>query len=265
MNKKPAVPLELEKLLKRRGLEVLSWSTPKDLLLPKGLQRQRQFYERLKNYSFRLVLRDIIKHQEAFRPQDLTRFCSVDKVEEYLVFLYKLGLIRENKKGYRLTGQPVRSLGDTLEWFVARIFTEEFEAEAIWGIRFKNSTFGGDYDVVARMGDDLVYVEVKSSPPKNIEQKDVQGFFNRIEDLLPHLAIFFVDTELRMKDKMVPLFEEELRSRHGDESLKSHAVIRLRDELFQINHQLFIVNSKRDIVSNFRDCFRDYWRSLIRL
>jgi hypothetical protein len=42
-------------------------------------------------------------------------------------------------------------------------------------------------------------------------------------------------------------------------------VARLRNELFHINHQVFVVNSKRNLTANFRDCFRDYWRSLIRV
>jgi len=42
-------------------------------------------------------------------------------------------------------------------------------------------------------------------------------------------------------------------------------VARLHDELFHINHQVFIVNSKRNLAANFRVCFREYWRSLIRV
>ncbi len=148
---------------------------------------------------------------------------------------------------------------------MARIFELEFHSEVLWGIRFRKSASGGDYDVVALMEGELVYVEVKSSPPKHIEGRDVRGFISRIGDLLPHVAVFFVDTELRMKDKLVVLFEEELASRYGRSARKDFPVARLRDELFQINHQVFIVNSKRDIITNFRDCLRDYWRSRIRI
>ena len=90
-------------------------------------------------------------------------------------------------------------------------------------------------------------MEVKSSPPKHIEQAEVKAFLNR------------------MKDKIVPFFEEELLSRHGKVAVKRYPVVRKKDELFQINHQVFIVNSKRDVIANFRDCFRDYWRSLIMI
>jgi hypothetical protein len=260
-------PQGLIEMLQHRGLELMPWAKPKDLLLrdSRSSFHQKLFYERLKNYSFRLVLRDIIKRQDAFQPKDLTRFCSLDRVEEHLAFLSRLRLIQVSRNHYRLIPGPIRSFGDTLEWFVARVFEEEFHGEVLWGIFFKKCASGGDYDVVARVERELVYVEVKSSPPKHIEQRDVKAFLNRIEDLLPHLALFFVDTELRMKDKIVPLFEEELRSRHGQGTARRYPVMRIRDELFQINHQVFIVNSKRDVISNFRDCFRDYWRGLIKI
>ncbi len=74
-----------------------------------------------------------------------------------------------------------------------------------------------------------------------------------------------MDTELRMKDKIVPLFEEELLSRYGKGASRRYTVMRIKDELFQINHQVFLLNSKRDMIANFRDCFRDYWRSLFRI
>jgi hypothetical protein len=252
-------------MLHRRGLEPLRLTEPRDLLLPKLSRRQAAFYERLKNYSFRLVLRDIIKHQRSFNPSDLTRFCSLSKVEKHLAFLSNLGLVRAVGKNLRLVSKPIRSFGDTLEWFVARVFEREFQAEVLWGIRFKNSAAGGDYDVVAAMEGELVYVEAKSSPPKHIEQKEVASFLDRINDLLPHIAFFYVDTELRMKDKIVVLFEEELRSRYGKAAAKHYPVMRIKNELFGINHQVFLVNSKRDVIANFRDCFRDHWRSRLRI
>jgi len=259
--------LNLEAMLNRRGLTPLQSVDRKDLSLIEALStdHQDELYERLKNYSFRLVLRDVIKQQTSFRPKELTRFCSLPKVKDHITFLARLGLVHPVGKNFRLLTGPVKSFGDTLEWFMAKVFEKEFRAEVLWGIRLKNSARGGDFDLVACMEGELVYVEVKSSPPKHIEQREVGSFLDRIEDLVPHIAIFFEDTELRMKDKIVPMFEEVLRLRHGMEAAKRFPVTRLRNELFQINHQVFIVNSKRDVIDNFRICFRDYWRNRIRI
>lgn len=257
----------LDAMLRRRGLRPIRAADRKDLSLIEALSPsgRDEFYERLKNYSFRLVLRDMIKRQRSFRPSDLTRFCSLRKAKDHLDFAIRLGLVQPFKKGFRLVPGPVKSFGDTLEWFTARVFEEEFGAEALWGIRFQSTMHGGDYDLVAEVEGALVYAEVKSSPPKHIEQREVVSFLDRIDDLLPHAAFFFEDTELRMKDKIVPMFEEALRLRHGNEAEKRFPVTRLKNELFQINHQVFIVNSKRDLIENFRTCFRDYWRGLIRI
>jgi Holliday junction resolvase-like predicted endonuclease len=254
-------------MLQRRGLTPLQSTGRKDLLIIESLSadHQDEFYGRLKNYSFRLVLRDIIKRQTSFRLKELTRFCSLPKVKDHVLFLTRLGLVQPVEKNFRLVSGPVKSFGDTLEWFMAKVFEKEFLAEVLWGIRLKNSARGGDFDLVARMEGELVYVEVKSSPPKHIEQREVISFLDRIEDLLPHIAFFFEDTELRMKDKIVPMFEEAIQQRHGQEAPTRFPVTRLKNELFQINHQVFIVNSKRDVIENFRVCFRDYWRSRLRI
>ena len=56
----------------------------------------------------------------------------------------------------------------------------------------------------------MVYVEIKSSPPRGIERGEIGSFLARITDLLPDIAFLFNDTQLRMKDKIVLMFEEEL-------------------------------------------------------
>lgn len=256
---------QIVEVLLRRGLGLATTPSPKKLLLPPRIsaQRKREFYEMLKSYSFRLVLRDIIKYQDMFKPADLTRFCSLEKVKEYLSFLLLADIIRKKGGGYKLNRGPVGSFGDTLEWFVAQVFEQEFFADVLWGIRLKNSSSGGDYDVIAEMEGNLIYIEVKSSPPKHIELGEVTAFINRIEDLLPDMAIFLVDTELRMKDKIVPLFEEELKAR--DSKRKKLSVERMTDELFHIENQIFIINSRRDIIENLRVCFRRFLRGKIRI
>jgi len=75
--------------------------------------------------------------------------------------------------------------------------------------------------VVALMEGSLVYVETTSSPPKHIKQRDIQAFFDRLEVLAPDLAIYLEDTQLRMKDKIVMMFETELQRRTGSSWRKS--------------------------------------------
>ena len=82
-----------------------------------------------------------------------------------------MGLVEPQDTGYRLVAAAVRSFGETLEWFVARLLEDEFHGEVLWGIRAKGCAPGGDYDVVAQIEHELLYVEAKSSQPKHINQQ----------------------------------------------------------------------------------------------
>ena len=74
------------------------------------------------------------------------------------------------------------------------------------------------------------------------------------------MAFLFNDTQLRMKDKLVVMFEEELERRYGRESKTLYPVERLIEELFHVQNRIFIVNSKKDVVENFQICLKHYLR-----
>ncbi len=251
----------VEGMLKMRGIRVFRKNPTDRLFFPPKLPPpyKNQFYETMKKYSFRLVLRDIIKHQDRFRIQDLTHYCSPKVAQGYCDLLHKMGAIQKNSAGrYRTRVSPIYSFGPTLEWFIAEMFRREFASPALYGVHVKKTPSGGDYDVIASWNRRLVYVEVKSSPPKGVELGEVKTFFSRIDDLLPEVAVLFNDTQLRMKDKLVVMFEEELERKYGKEARTLYPVERLVEELFHVRHRIFIVNSKKDVVENFHVCLRDY-------
>jgi len=253
----------VENLLRTRGIRVFR-KNPTDRLffLPHlSMSNQTRFYEMMKRYSFRLVLRDMIKKQNGFYIRDLTHYCSQKVVQGYCETLSDMGvIIKDGRLNYRTAVSPLYSFGPTLEWFIAEMFKKEFASPALYGVSVKKTRSGGDYDVMASWNQKLVYAEVKSSPPKGVEQGEISTFFSRLEDLLPDVAILFNDTQLRMKDKLVVMFEQELRQRYGENSNEFYPVERLVEELFHIGHRIFIINSKKDIVENFRICLRDYLR-----
>jgi len=251
----------VERMLKMRGIEIFRKNPTDRLFFPPDLSSpyKTRFYEMMKKYSFRLVLRDMVKHQDRFRIQDLTHYCSPKAAQDYCQLLYEMGAIKKNGRGiYRTWVSPLFSFGPTLEWFIAEMFRREFSSSAIYGVSVKKTPSGGDYDVIASWNQRVVYVEVKSSPPKGVESSEVSTFFSRIEDLLPEVAILFNDTQLRMKDKLVVMFEEELEKRYGQKSKTLYPVERVIEELFHVRHRIFIVNSKKDVVENFKICLRHY-------
>jgi hypothetical protein len=220
----------------------------------------------MKKYSFRLVLRDMIKYQDGFRIQDLTHYCSPKVVQGYCSLLCEMGAVIKIGRGrYRTRVSPLYSFGPTLEWFIAGMFQREFASPAIYGVSVKNTPSGGDYDVMACWNQRLVYVEVKSSPPKGVEQKEISTFFSRMEDILSEAAFLFNDTQLRMKDKLVVMFEEELKRRYGRDAKTLYPVERMIEELFHVQNHIFIVNSKKDVVENFQVCLKHFLRHKIQL
>src|SRR4030042_6884205 len=256
-------PSPVEGLLRMRGIRVFRKNPVDRLFFPSDLSvsNQTRFYEMTKRYSFRLVLRDMIKNQDGFSIRDLTHYCSSKVVRGYCEILCDMEvIIKSGGASYQTGVRPLYSFGPTLEWFIAEMFKREFASPALYGVSVKKTRSGGDYDVMASWNQRLVYAEVKSSPPKGVEQAEISTFFSRLEDLLPDVAILFNDTQLRMKEKLVVMFEEALSRRYGEESKKLYPVERLIGELFHIQPCIFIVTSKKDVVENFGICLRDYLR-----
>jgi hypothetical protein len=216
----------IETMLKLREFRVYKKEPSEDLIVPQK-KYITSYVEKLKRYSFRLFLRDVIKHQDFFTPEQVTRYATKDVTLQYINYLMKTGVIESTCEGYHTKKHPIKSFGETLEWFIAELIKREFEATAIWGVKFKRPKVGGDYDIIAKIESLILYMEIKSSPPKQIYDKEITAFLDRVEDLSPDITIFLIDTELRMKDKIVPMFEAELQRRYK----KTTPVERIEKEL----------------------------------
>ncbi|KAF0145724.1 MAG: hypothetical protein FD156_699 [Nitrospirae bacterium] len=247
----------LETLLRHRGFRIYKKEPSDDLVIP-SKKFLKDYYEILKKYSFRLFLRDVIKHQEYFTKEQVTKYATSDVTGSYIDFLLSVKLIETaGAQRFRLKKRPVKSFGETLEWFLCEILKREFSAEATWGVKFKRPKVGGDYDLIAKIDGSILYMEVKSSPPKQIYANEITAFFDRVFDLSPEIAVFFMDTELRMKDKIVPMFEEELKKRLPSPP----PVLRLEKELFQIWNRTFIINARDSITNNTGKALSWYFRT----
>lgn len=249
---------DLSSMLRRRGFKIHRMEPGDDLLLP-SKKHLDGYYDTLKRYSFRLFLRDVIKNQNRFTLEDVTRYSTADVTEDYVTYLAEIGLAERYREAFRLRKRPVKSFGPTLEWFLCEVFKRELATEAIWGVTFKGQKVGGDYDLIAKIDGSLLYMEVKSSPPKQIYDTEISAFLDRVEDLSAEVSVFFMDTELRMKDKIVPMFEKELGNRYENPP----EVKRMVKELFQISDKIFIINSKESILSNTEKALSWYFRRKI--
>ena len=253
---------ELRGMLRRRGLDPYRENPVHHLLFPASFSQEEkeEFYGLFKRYSFRLFLREVLNRKGGFRVSEVVRYSSPETGRKYLHSLMGLGLVESLKdRVYRLRPIPTASLGPTLEWFMGEVLRREFACPALYGLRCKGTRFGGDYDVIASLEGRLLYMEVKSSPPKNIEGDEVHEFVSRLEDLIPHLALFFVDTELRLKDKIVPFFEAEQSAQRGWDQGAGAPVQRIADEIFFAPPRVYILSSKGSIPRNIAACFQHHF------
>ena len=221
-------------------------------------QDEHRFYDQMRRYSVRLIMRNMIKHQEGFTAAILGDFSDKDERGRVIETMVRLGIVEPHGDSFRLAKRPVRSFGPTLEWFVARLITDEFASPSVWGITFRGVDSGGDFDVISYYEDELIYIEVKSAPPKGIETGEAAAFLNRVNALLPRAALFFVDTELRMRDRVVLLFHQEFLERMKDPFPRYPDLKNLEREIFHIDHRIFILNAYRDVAANFTVCLRDF-------
>jgi hypothetical protein len=242
--------------LHRRGLIWGGQRDPSPLLVPSGRARERH-YALLGRYSYRLFLRDVIKHRANLRLADLTRYASPQVATEYLRFLIRARLVeRTRRERYRLCAESITSFGQTLEWYVAELLTREFGCAATFGIRIPGAQHGGDYDVVACAEGDVLYVESKSAPPRQIVESEVRAFLDRIDTLRPNVALFLADTQLRMRDKLVPLFASEITRRR-----LGWRPVRLEREIWRVGSEVFLLNSDPDLGRNLGTCLAVHFRS----
>jgi hypothetical protein len=245
-------------MLRRRGFPAKPW--PPDLPFPAGYSDDLadRLARHLGHYAFRLFLRGAIQHPEGFRPAQATRYVDAGVAREMAEELVGLGLAEGAGRGrYRLL-HPTRSFGGTLEWYVARELRRRLGFDTAAGVRFGAPGVGGDLDVVAAAEGRLILLELKSSPPRQLEEAEVAAFFDRLRALRPDLALFVEDTALRLGDKVVPMLAADLERRSG---LK-RPPRRVGRELWALGPRLYAVGAKGDLMGNVARALAAGLRSL---
>lgn len=243
-------------MLARRGFTATV--APLDLPFPPDLDAPaaERIAERLSHYAFRLFLRGAILRQGPFAPEETTRYLDAEQARGFAEQLVDLELaVREDGGRYRLR-YPAHSFGGTLEWYVARELRGRLGFDVAVGVKFHARDVGGDLDVVAAAEGKLLYLEMKSSPPKHLAPDEVGAFFRRVRALRPHLALFVMDTALRLSDKVLPLLQAELSTQPPPEPRR---VLR---EVWALTPHLYVVNARQDLLGNIGLAIAEGFRAL---
>ena len=285
---KPLETAILDRMCRGRGLDFDRFNPVDDLLLPpSGNRADNDAYRSLlDHYAVRLLLKEIIKAEDPDAwikgRRSVERFCHPEALDSYLESLKELGILRDSGKGNPIVSVPVRNFGATYEWYVARVLSTDFHCPSVWGARFADMDSGGDHDVISSVSGRLMYLEVKTAPPKHIEMPEISGFIHRLWDVAPDIAVFHNDTHLRMKDKIVPLLEEGIKEFKKTSKVqtpmskkrpiptfnvklstfngKDAGFERLEREIFHLDSCLYVINSKPDLKRNLSAVFRHYFR-----
>jgi hypothetical protein len=240
-------------MLVRRGLRPRP-ATP-DLPFPPGLPEATldRISARLRHYAFRLFLRGAILARGPFRPAEATRYLSPAQAGRAALELYRLGLAAPAGAGRFVLRHPARSFGGTLEWWVGRALAGRLGLDVATGVRTGAAGVGGDLDVVAAAEGKLVYVELKSSPPKHVSGEELAAFVRRVRALRPHLAVLAVDTALRLGDRVLPALTAHV---------PAAAPRRLLRENYRIAPGLYAVNARQDLIENLCRAIADGFTAL---
>lgn len=233
-------------MLVRRGLK--PEQTMRDVPFPQPWEAQHEdaFAKWLGHYAFRLFLRGAIQRSAGFLPAETTRYLNALQLREYAGVLTDLGLAELTDGGrYRMKWEA-RSFGGTLEWYIGRELARQYGFDVATGVKLHARGAGGDLDVVAAAEEKLVYVEAKSSPPRNLVAGKVDAFCARLNVLHPDVALFVVDTALRLSDKVVPMLEEGFQ-RQGRAIAKPK---RIAGRIWFLTPHVYAVNGSRDLMGN---------------
>jgi hypothetical protein len=244
-------------MLVRRGFQPTVAAL--DLPFPTDLapERMERLVELLGHYAFRLFLRGAILRRGPFQPAEATKYLEDSQAAAaFAEDLVALGLAAREDAGRYSLSYPAASFGGTLEWYVARELRVRLGFDVAVGVKFHAPDVGGDLDVVAAAEGRLLYLEMKSSPPKHLAPDEVGAFFRRVRALRPHLAIFVMDTALRLSDKVLPLLQAELSTQPPPPPRR---VLR---EVWALTPHLYVVNARQDLLTNIGIAIAEGFRAL---
>ncbi len=95
-------------------------------------------------------------------------------------------------------------------------------------------------------------------PPKHITVAELRAFLRRVRAVHPDLALFVVDTALRLSDKILPMFVEAL-TREGVAPFPARRVFR---ETWALGPHLYLVNAREELMDNVCRAIAEGFRAL---
>ncbi len=263
----------IEKTLIRKGYTFKSNKTglSKKLLLDINIFEQEQadrLYNMMDDVSNRVILKKICESKPKFTKGKLYDKWSTDTVDNLLRELIAISAIINNQDGSCSLKKREAEFGENLEWYISEMVKREFYCTSDWGVHIVEAPNGGDYDVLARSENNLIYVECKAKKPSNIDEKEIISLLKRDEFLRPYITILFVDStddinSIENLFKKICLRIKELIAKHNIKFVMGEPPYteKLYEPFFHFQSRLFVVNSKKPVLETFKLCLRHRHRS----
>lgn len=253
-------------ILASRGHEVMIAADPLRTFY-RGPERGGDDYQELlrllRHRSFRKVLRKITYMDGPIRPAELESIAGT-KVRSYVDFLCTSGaatLIGDEI----VVAKGIDNFGPTLEWYLAQTIHWDLQGSANWSVNLKECPHG-DFDVLAWLPP-LVYVECKTSDPRDISSKEIVKFLERGQWLAPELAVMLVDTEddletVELIDRFEGILRDAMIRRRGSNrplrARRFFAPTEVHPGAYFGHERFYITNSRPTILEALRVCIRHY-------
>jgi hypothetical protein len=262
---------QIETTLRRRGHLPVKHGDMAQLLVPVDLgfgeakPEHQRYFDLMGKTSFRKVVRAIIASGGSGVPLERLRQIAGEEAPGYVSALTAANAAREMEGGVVLNRQ-IDNIGPTLEWYVAQLCQRELGGSATWSVQLEWLPTGGDFDVLAWLDPLLLYVEVKSAHPDQVDESQLRNFLQRTVELAPDLAILLVDTDTRLAGlldrltgAMLPVMRKA--SSVGDDWQPDRPFIRPQKDYPGISfgfQRIYVTGAKPSIVTQLRRCLQHY-------
>ncbi len=176
--------------LRRRGLDVVRCDDYRQVI-----QHSDAFYAHMKSSGYRNVVRTVYETAGIERQELLERFpgfYTEDSLRRKVEQSICDNAVETDEDG-RLIPRSGKEYGVTFEWLVAHIVKNEMSGISSFGVRIADLEVGGDYDVLARLEDVIVFIECKTGTIGQISRADIDRFISRDGEISPNLSLFILD------------------------------------------------------------------------
>jgi hypothetical protein len=277
----------IENILLRRGVEVAGFGDVSKVLYPfdhfeppttsedraRLLTAKPTYYQYFGNPRFRKVVNQLIKAGANGGLVEQLRVTAGGRVEDYVRLLSEELRVATAVDNIVVLTRKISDLGASLEEYVAYLCEQELRGRAKWGVELKGLPSGGDFDVLAWLAPNLVYVECKSGNSQKINASQLRNFVLRHRELGADLSILLVDTDSPISDVVDRLNVQIQQDYRTNDDVYDAYPIRRRGVQFMIDfdemrvmpssmyssiyfgyHRIYVIGNEPSILTQLRRC-----------